>query len=164
MEIFFIWLKVPKHLFCHKVWPRRLCEVNDSDYNIKQNTECLIDGFVMIMPRRVGRPPGDCHQHHCRQHWYLQLGKRKWWRSDRCPRYCQTVKIRTSKAWNLWAFYNCLTAQSSIDSNYAVKVLQPYFVGQEYLHSKKNVNHNLLTYNYKHQLTTQHELCSRSVH
>ena len=23
--------------------------VNDSDYNIKQNIECLIDGFVMIM-------------------------------------------------------------------------------------------------------------------
>ena len=57
----FIILKVPKHLFCHKVWPRRLCEVNDSDYNIKQNTECLIDGFVMIMRGRVGRwgPPGD---------------------------------------------------------------------------------------------------------
>ena len=62
--------------------------------------------------------------------------------------YCQTVKIRTSKAWNLRAFNNCLTAQSSIDSNYAVKVLQPYFIGQEYLHSKKNVNHILLTYNY----------------
>ena len=50
----FIILKVPKHLFCHKVWPRRLCEVNDSDYNIKQNTECLIDGFVMIMRTLVG--------------------------------------------------------------------------------------------------------------
>ena len=78
--------------------------------------------------------------------------------------YCQTVKIRTSKAWNLRAFNNCLTAQSSIDSNYAVKVLQPYFVGQEYLHSQKNVNHNLLTYNYKLQLRIQHELCRWSVH
>ena len=165
MEIFFIWLKVPKHLFCHKVWPRRLCEVNDSDYNIKQNTECLIDGFVMIMPRRVGRPPGDCHQHHFAANIGIyNLENANDGDLTPSPCYCQTVKIRTSKAWNLRAFNNCLTAQSSIDSNYAVKVLQPYFIGQEYLHSKKNVNHNLLTYNYKLQPRIQHELCRWSVH
>ena len=169
---FFIWLKVPKHLFCHKVWPRRLCEVNDSDYNIKQNTECLIDGFVMIMRTLVGGGLMLILSPTPSRNNLENANTTELWRSDPGAQIVKLWKLRLQRpgiyehliiVWRHKALLIAIILWKSSGHIYRSRI--PSY--KTYFHifyagfvEAKNVNYNLVIYNYKESLNSSAQ-CTR---